>query len=251
MTTGRTLAMSDRELLAARQQTRLLETQLSLLRAELRLLAQSNAETHRRAHFDALTGLPNRFLLLDRFHQAVAHATRMRTQLALLYLDLDGFKAVNDALGHATGDELLMRVAARLLDCIRASDTASRQGGDEFVVLLTEVADDAGALLAAEKIRAQLAMPYVVGGSAIQMTASIGVAVYPIDGREHSELLQRSDLAMFRNKGAMSNRPSIVRLDQTLSATPRFHTWGSEPAGEKDGSPPGECCEEPKYDESL
>jgi diguanylate cyclase (GGDEF)-like protein len=214
MTPGRTLAISECELLEARQRTLVLEKQLSMLRAELRLLARSHAETHRRAHFDALTGLPNRFLLLDRFHQAVAQATRMRTQLALLYLDLDGFKAVNDALGHATGDELLKRVAARLLACIRASDTASRQGGDEFVILLTEVADDEGALLAAEKIRAQLALPYVIGGSAIQMTASIGVAVYPIDGREHRELLQRSDLAMFRSKGAMSNRPSIIRLDQ-------------------------------------
>ena len=140
----------------------------------------------------------------------------MRTQLALLYLDLDGFKAVNDALGHATGDELLKRVATRLLACIRASDTASRQGGDEFVILLAEVAGGEGALLAAEKIRAHLAMPYVIGETAIQMTTSIGVAVYPIDGHEHSELLQRSDLAMFRNKGDMSTRPSIFRVDQSL-----------------------------------
>ena len=216
MSPCRTLAISERELVAAGQRTRVLEGQLSLLRAKLRLLEQSYAETHRRAHFDALTGLPNRFLLLDRFHQAVAQAKRMRTHLALLYLDIDGFKAVNDALGHVTGDELLKRVAARLLDCIRASDTASRQGGDEFVILLTEVADGAGALRAAEKIRAHLAMPYVIGEAAIQLTTSIGVAVYPIDGHEHSELLQRSDLAMFRNKGDMSSRPSIFRLEQGL-----------------------------------
>ena len=176
--------MSELALLAARQRARVLERQLALLRAELRLLERSLAETHRRAHFDALTGLPNRFLLLDRFHQAMAHATRMRTKLALLYLDLDGFKAVNDALGHATGDELLKRVSVRLLACIRASDTVCRHGGDEFVILLTEVADDEGALLAAEKIRTHLAMPYVIGTTAIQLTASIGVAVYPIDGRE-------------------------------------------------------------------
>jgi diguanylate cyclase (GGDEF)-like protein len=215
MRPGRTLATSERELFAARQRAHALEEELALLRAELCLLAQAHRETQRRAHFDALTGLPNRFLLLDRFHQAVAQATRMRTQLALLYLDIDGFKTVNDSLGHATGDELLKRVAARLLACIRASDTASRQGGDEFVVLLTGVADDAGAHLAAEKIRAQLAMPYVIAGSAIQITTSIGVAVYPIDGREHNELLERSDFAMFRNKGAMSNRPSMTRLDQS------------------------------------
>ncbi|MGE5714662.1 MAG: diguanylate cyclase domain-containing protein, partial [Betaproteobacteria bacterium] len=155
---------------------------MSLLRAELRELAQSHAETHRRAHFDALTSLPNRFLLQDRFDQAVAHATRMRTRLALLYIDIDGFKAVNDALGHATGDELLKRVAARLLASVRASDTACRHGGDEFVILLTDVTHDDGALRAAEKIRAYLAMPYVIEGTAIQLTASIGVAVYPSDG---------------------------------------------------------------------
>jgi len=216
MTPCRTLAICERELLAARQRTTDLEKQLSLLRAELQLLARSQAEAHRRAHFDALTGLPNRFLLLDRFHQAAAQAKRMRTQLALLYLDLDGFKAVNDALGHATGDELLKRVATRLLACIRASDTASRQGGDEFVILLAEVADGEGSLRAAEKIRAHLAMPYVIGETSIQMTTSIGVAVYPIDGHEHSELLQRSDLAMFHNKGEMSTRPSIFRVDQSL-----------------------------------
>ncbi len=214
MTLRRSLLASERELSAARQRARALERQLSLLRAELRLLARSHAETHRRAHFDALTSLPNRFLLLDRFHQAMAHATRMRTKLALLYLDIDGFKAVNDALGHATGDELLKRVAARLLASVRASDTACRHGGDEFVILLTDVTDDDGAFGAAEKIRAHLAMPYVIGATAIQLTASIGVAVYPSDGREYSELLERSDFVMFRKKGDMSGRPSIVRLDQ-------------------------------------
>ena len=214
MTLRRSLLASERELSAARQRARALEKQVSLLRAELRLLAQSHAETHRRAHFDALTSLPNRFLLQDRFHQAVAHATRMRTKLALLYLDIDGFKAVNDALGHATGDELLKRVAARLLASVRASDTACRHGGDEFVILLTDVTDDDGAFGAAEKIRAYLAMPYVIEGTAIQLTVSIGVAVYPSDGREYSELLERSDFVMFRKKGDVSGRPSIVRLDQ-------------------------------------
>jgi diguanylate cyclase (GGDEF)-like protein len=214
MTTGRTLAISERELLAARQRTRDLEVELSLLREELRLLSRSHAESHRQAHFDALTGLPNRLLLLDRFQQAVAHARRLRTNMALLYLDIDGFKAVNDTLGHVTGDELLKRVAARLKACIRACDTASRQGGDEFVILLTEVADDEGALRAAEKLRTHLALPYVIGGASIQLTTSIGMAVYPGDGLEYGELLQRSDFAMFRNKGDMSSRPSIFRLDQ-------------------------------------
>jgi GGDEF domain-containing protein len=114
---------SESALLAARQRARVLERQLTLLKAELRLLERSHAEAHRRAHFDALTGLPNRFLLLDRFHQALAHATRMQSKLALLYLDLDGFKAVNDVLGHATGDELFKRDSTRLLACFRATET--------------------------------------------------------------------------------------------------------------------------------
>jgi len=127
MTTGRTLANSERELLAARQRTRELEEHLSILRAKLRLLSRSHAETHRRAHFDSLAGLPNRLLPLDRFQQAVAHARRLGTNLALLDLDIDGLKAVNDTLGHATDDGLLKRVAARLKACIGGCDTGSRE----------------------------------------------------------------------------------------------------------------------------
>ena len=244
-------SMSDLALLAARHRARVLERQLTLLKAEFRLLERSLEETHRRAHFDALTGLPNRFLLLDRFHQAMAHATRMQTKLALLYLDLDGFKAVNDVLGHATGDELLKRVSVRLLGCIRASDTVCRHGGDEFVVLLTEVADDEGALLAAEKIRAQLALPYVIGETAIQLTTSIGVAVYPMDGSEIEDLLQRSDFAMFRNKGDTSSRPNIFRIDPTpANAIPADHAGdGAEMLEQEAGSPPGERGGEPLNDD--
>lgn len=127
MIPGRTLANCARELLAARQRTRELEKQLSILKAQLHLLSRSHAETRPRADFDSLTGLPNRLLLLDRFEQAVAHARRLRTNLALLYLDIDGFKAVNDTLGHVTGDELLKRVAARLKACIGGCDKASLQ----------------------------------------------------------------------------------------------------------------------------
>ncbi len=252
MTPLHSLSTSERELSAARQRARVLAKQVSLLKAELRLLAQSHAETHRRAHFDALTGLPNRFLLQDRFHQAMAHATRMRTRLALLYLDIDGFKAVNDALGHATGDELLKRVAARLLACVRASDTVCRHGGDEFVILLTEVTDDDGAFRAAEKLRAYLAMPYVIGGTAIQLTASIGAAVYPRDGREYSELLERSDFVMFRKKGDVSARPSIVRRAPGFASDAAESNLGQgELLDEKDSSPTGECCGEPKQDETA
>ena len=163
------------------------------------------------------------------------------TKLALLYLDLDGFKAVNDALGHTTGDELLKRVSVRLLACIRASDTVCRHGGDEFVILLTEVADDEGALLAAEKIRAHLAMPYVIGATAIQLTTSIGVAVYPIDGRE----IRRASAAFGLRHVSQQRRH--VEPPQHLQSRPdachrnrRIHAWDrAELLEQEAGSPPG------------
>ena len=119
-------------------------------------LAQAVAQARRFSHYDQLTGLPNRTLLLDRFNQAAARAARQRKQVALLFLDLDGFKSINDMLGHAAGDRLLQQVAARLTASIRTSDTACRYGGDEFVVLLPELECGESAVAACEKIRAHL-----------------------------------------------------------------------------------------------
>src|SRR5207248_6155996 len=133
------------------------------------------------AYHDELTGLPNRALLLDRLSQALVRAKRHNKQLALLLLDLDGFKDVNDTLGHVAGDKLLQRVSERLLSCIRGSDTACRYGGDEFVVLLPEVDDQNRALVVAREIHARLAKPYMVDDYSVGVTASIGVAVYPFD----------------------------------------------------------------------
>ena len=117
-----------------------------------------------------------------RFHQAAARAERQLSQVALLFLDLDGFKNINDALGHAAGDKLLKQVASRLTECIRTSDTACRYGGDEFAVLLPELEHHDSAMAVAGKICTHLARPYLVDGTAIQMTTSIGIAVYPVDG---------------------------------------------------------------------
>jgi diguanylate cyclase (GGDEF)-like protein len=160
----------------------------------------SHPQARQFAHHDPLTGLPNRLLLLDRFKQAAARADRQHKQVGLLFLDLDGFKGINDALGHAAGDRLLQQVATRLAACIRASDTACRYGGDEFVVLLSEIEGHESAVAAAEKIRAHLATPYVVDKTAIEVTTSIGMAVYPVYGHECDDLIQVSDLAMYRNK---------------------------------------------------
>lgn len=152
------------------------------------------------ADHDELTGLPNRSVLRDRLSQAIAQAARQHKQVGLLLLDMDGFKSVNDRLGHATGDKLLQRVAQRLLTCIRGADTACRYGGDEFVILLPEVGGGESVAEVARKLRAQLDPPYVVDGHTIEVTASIGVAVYPADGDSQNELIRRADLAMYRAK---------------------------------------------------
>jgi diguanylate cyclase (GGDEF)-like protein len=177
-----------------------LRKQDATLRQEMDRLAQAVLQARQFAHHDPLTGLPNRLLLLDRFKQAAARADRQHKHVGLLFLDLDGFKGINDAFGHTAGDGLLQQLATRLASCIRASDTACRYGGDEFVVLLSEIEGQESAVAAAEKIHTQLAQPYFVDGTAIEVTTSIGMAVYPVDGHECDELIQVSDLAMYRNK---------------------------------------------------
>ena len=162
----RALAISEQQVLTAQRQIDALQRRDELLKQEVNQLAQAVAQARRFSHYDQLTGLPNRTLLLDRFNQAAARAARQRKQVALLFLDLDGFKSINDMLGHAAGDRLLQQVAARLTASIRTSDTACRYGGDEFVVLLPELECGESAVAACEKIRAHLAKPYLIGGTA-------------------------------------------------------------------------------------
>ena len=152
------------------------------------------------AHHDALTELPNRTLLRDRLGQAIATARRNGTQAAVLFLDLDGFKSINDSLGHAVGDKLLQAVAKRLVGVVRGSDTVGRQGGDEFVVLLTEIkrASDAG--IAARKISTALAAPLSCDPYDLHVTASIGVSTYPEDGDDAETLMANADTAMYQAK---------------------------------------------------
>ena len=177
-----------------------LETNGLLLRQKVALLRRSVARARRIASYDELTGLPNRRLLLDRFNQAVALAARQHRLVALLFLDLNRFKDVNDTRGHAAGDKVLQQVAVRLRASMRASDTACRFGGDEFVVLLPELAGRRSALAAASKIRTRLAAPYAVDGREISVTASIGTAVYPIDGHSFGHLMRAMDASMYRDK---------------------------------------------------
>jgi diguanylate cyclase (GGDEF)-like protein len=157
------------------------------------------------AHHDALTGLPNRILVQDRFDQARAHADRSGLKIALLFLDLDNFKTINDSLGHTVGDALLKQIAGRLTECVRDTDTISRQGGDEFLVVLPALhhTDDAAPVLG--KLMEHLREPILADGHELATSVSIGIAIYPDDGRDFDTLLKKSDTAMYRAKGAGRN----------------------------------------------
>lgn len=149
---------------------------------------------------DSLTGLPNRAVMLDRLETAIAMAHRRGTQLAVLFVDLDGFKRVNDTLGHARGDAVLRSVANCLIACLRQSDTVSRHGGDEFLLLLTEVASASDAAVVAGKILAELGQPGRFIDASARMGASAGIALYPADGTRAETLIEHADAAMYRAK---------------------------------------------------
>lgn len=171
-------------------EVRLLYTQLERSRRAMESLALH----------DPLTGLPNRRLLMDRLFQAIAHARRNKSTMAVMYLDLDGFKLINDALGHDAGDELLCKVALRLLASVRQEDTVARLGGDEFMIAFWEVghADDVGHLSA--KVVEAVSQPYDILGQRITMTASAGVAIYPGAGETAELLMKGADRALLETK---------------------------------------------------
>jgi len=152
------------------------------------------------AEHDFLTELPNRMLLNDRLTQAMTLAHRHRKSLAVLFLDVDHFKHINDSLGHAIGDQLLRSIARRLVACVRESDTVSRQGGDEFVVLLSEVAHAEDAAYTADKVIAAVRRLHHLDHQDLQITMSVGIAVYPADGTDAETLLKNADLALLHAK---------------------------------------------------
>ncbi|MDO9166205.1 MAG: EAL domain-containing protein [Rhodoferax sp.] len=168
-----------------------------------------------RAHHDDLTGLPNRALLHERLQQELAHARRDGDQLALLFLDLDRFKAVNDTLGHDSGDQLLRVAAARLSACVRESDTVARLGGDEFVVLLAGLNNPLQAAALAGQILELLSQPFQINASECFIGASIGVSVFPADGTTADELLKHADIAMYRAKAA--GRGRFVFFEESMN----------------------------------
>ena len=155
---------------------------------------------NRLAHYDSLTGLPNRLLFADRLTHELAQARRAKQMVGLLFLDLDGFKPVNDSLGHDVGDLLLKVAAQRLAASVRASDTVARLGGDEFTVILHDLNPVEGAAVVAQKILHALSQPFVLQGREVSVTASIGITVYPLDGETVEGLLKNADMAMYRAK---------------------------------------------------
>jgi diguanylate cyclase (GGDEF)-like protein/PAS domain S-box-containing protein len=173
------------------------------------------------AHHDFLTDLPNRILLNDRIANSVAMARRHNKLRAVLFLDLDGFKHINDSLGHPIGDKLLQSVARRLVACVRGSDTVSRQGGDEFVVLLSEIEHAEDAARSAEKMLLALAAPHRVAERELQITGSIGISIYPDDGRDAEALIKCADTAMYHAKNKGRNNYQFFTEDMNLRAVER------------------------------
>jgi diguanylate cyclase (GGDEF)-like protein/PAS domain S-box-containing protein len=171
--------------------------------------------THSAEH-DFLTGLPNRMLLNDRISQAIVLAPRHNKHVAVLFLDLDGFKHINDSLGHPVGDKLLQSIATRLVDCVRASDTVSRQGGDEFVVLLSEVELSEDAAITARRMLHAVSRPHSIDQHDLHVTTSIGVSVYPEDGLDAETLIKNADTAMYQAKE--SGRQSFQFFKPAMNA---------------------------------
>jgi diguanylate cyclase (GGDEF)-like protein len=169
-------------------------------------LKQTNEQIAHLAYHDSLTGLPNRTLLYDRLNSAISRAHRDRESLAVLYLDLDGFKGVNDTYGHGIGDALLREASKRISSCVRESDTVARMGGDEFTVILGGVRAPLGNERVAKEIVEALANPFVLGGKSCMITVSIGVSLYPENGETADQLIKIADAAMYVAKNSGKNR---------------------------------------------
>ncbi len=173
------------------------------------------------AEHDALTDLPNRLLLNDRLARSIALARRYARRLAVLFLDCDRFKHINDTLGHAIGDQVLRSIAKRLTTCVRESDTVSRHGGDEFLILLSELDHPEDAAAIAQKIVDSIAEPHHIAGHELLLTASVGIALYPEDGHDTQSLIMRADTAMYYAKNTGRNRVGFYRADMEAPAIKR------------------------------
>ncbi|MDO8812065.1 MAG: diguanylate cyclase, partial [Gallionella sp.] len=177
-------------------------------------LEDSNKVLESLALHDALTGLPNRRLLMDRLSLAITHAHRNKHLMAVMYLDLDGFKQINDTLGHDAGDTLLRMVAARMMAAVRQEDTVARLGGDEFVIVLWELSHADGVGKPVSKVIQAVSQPYSIQGRNVSITISAGVGIYPTHGEEMKTLLKSADLALHEAKRAGKNDYRIAACNE-------------------------------------
>ncbi len=189
---------------------------------DITLRKQQQQRILHQAHFDALTDLPNRFLSLDRLDHAIREARRSGECVALLFLDLDDFKKINDSLGHEVGDQVLIEAAGRLRASVRSGDTVGRLGGDEFVVLLGGLKDPSDALPVVDNLMGRLREPYRLDGRELVMSVSIGIATYPQDGDDVSELLRKADSAMYHAKGQGRNAFSFFTEEMNREVSYRL-----------------------------
>jgi diguanylate cyclase (GGDEF)-like protein/PAS domain S-box-containing protein len=188
--------------------------------------AMSSQMIHSAQH-DIVTNLPNRLLLNDRISQSISLARRQRKNAAVIFLDLDRFKYINDSLGHGVGDELLQSVSRRLISSVRSSDTVSRQGGDEFVVLLSEIAHPEDAATSAQKILLSLSAPHFIKGQNLHIDGSIGISIYPEDGADAETLIKNADTAMYHAKESGRNNFQFFTAEMNLKAVKRQTVEGS------------------------
>jgi diguanylate cyclase (GGDEF)-like protein len=197
------------------------------LQAEIVERRQAEARVHHMAYHDSLTGLPNRALLADRLDRAMLAAQRSDRGLAVMFIDLDRFKTINDSLGHMTGDQLLKEVANRLCSAVRASDTVARLGGDEFVVLLPGIRNADESSHVAQKIIDALAAPFPLEGRLLHISPSIGICMYPDDGKDVATLMRNADAAMYHAKASGRNNYQYFTQTMNLAAAQHFEMESS------------------------
>ncbi|MEO5573306.1 MAG: EAL domain-containing protein [Gammaproteobacteria bacterium] len=210
------LQLVNKNLIATTNEAHALAEEIEISRIKMVHLAQH----------DALTDLPNRNLLNDRLAQAISLAQRQGKQFALMFVDMDRFKYINDSLGHGVGDQLLQVVAKRLMACVRSSDTVCRQGGDEFLILLGDVEQAEDAALSAQKILAALTVPYLIDQLDIHITVSIGISIYPDDAQNADALIKSADTAMYHAKTVGRNNYQFFEQDMNVRAVERHFIEG-------------------------
>jgi diguanylate cyclase (GGDEF)-like protein len=199
----------------------------ALLQAEIAERRQAEAKVHHMAYHDSLTGLPNRALLSDRLDRAMLAVQRSNRKLAVMFIDLDRFKTINDSLGHLTGDHLLKEVASRLCRVVRASDTVARLGGDEFVVLIPGIRNVDECTRVAEKMIEALATPFPFEGRMLHITPSIGICMYPDDGDDVETLMRHADAAMYHAKASGRNNYQFFTQHMNEAAAHHFELENS------------------------